>query len=129
MTEDQLQQAIIARCDLYACQDERWGEIFHVPNGGARNKREGAKFKRLGVRRGVPDLLWLLPREETGESPSYNGLAMELKAKKRKPTKEQVELLDRLTRRGYFTCVVTDDPDEAFEILRWYLQGVRDEYE
>lgn len=32
---------------------------FHVPNGGKRNQSEAAKFKRLGVVPGIPDLLLL----------------------------------------------------------------------
>lgn len=31
--------------------------IFHVPNGGARSKTEGLKFKQMGVTPGVPDLI------------------------------------------------------------------------
>ena len=30
---------------------------FHVPNGGYRSRSEGAKFKAMGVRAGVPDLI------------------------------------------------------------------------
>lgn len=31
--------------------------LIHIPNGGSRNPIEGAKFKRMGVRAGVPDYL------------------------------------------------------------------------
>lgn len=30
---------------------------FHVPNGGKRGKREAAKFKAMGVKAGVHDLI------------------------------------------------------------------------
>ena len=33
--------------------------LHHSPNGGARNPKEGAKFKRMGVRAGYPDLTLL----------------------------------------------------------------------
>jgi hypothetical protein len=33
--------------------------LHHSPNGGARNPIEGAKFKRMGVRAGYPDLTLL----------------------------------------------------------------------
>jgi len=33
--------------------------IFHIPNGGKRNAREAARFKRMGVKAGVPDLFLL----------------------------------------------------------------------
>ena len=29
----------------------RW--LFHVPNGGSRNKQEAVKFKQMGVKAGV----------------------------------------------------------------------------
>lgn len=32
---------------------------FHVPNGGSRNAAEGARFKQIGVKAGVPDLIFL----------------------------------------------------------------------
>lgn len=31
--------------------------LFHVPNGGLRNKREATKFKAMGVIAGIPDLV------------------------------------------------------------------------
>lgn len=31
------------------------GLVFHIPNGGYRNKFEAAKFKRMGVTAGAPD--------------------------------------------------------------------------
>lgn len=57
MTEDRLQQECF-----------RWwnntypmyrGLLFHVPNGGSRNAREGAKFKTMGVVKGVSDFIFL----------------------------------------------------------------------
>lgn len=33
----------------------------HVPAGEARDERTGAKLKMMGLRRGVPDLLFILP--------------------------------------------------------------------
>ena len=33
--------------------------LFHVPNGGTRNKIEAAKFKAMGVRPGIPDFLFI----------------------------------------------------------------------
>jgi len=35
--------------------------IFAVPNGGNRNAREGARFKRQGVLAGVSDLIVVMP--------------------------------------------------------------------
>lgn len=35
--------------------------IFHVPNGGSRNAREGMKLKAMGVLPGCPDLICIKP--------------------------------------------------------------------
>lgn len=48
----------------------RW---FHPPNGGHRSLTEGAKFKRMGVKRGVPDIV--VPMARKGR----HGLVIELK--------------------------------------------------
>lgn len=32
---------------------------FHVPNGGSRSAAEGGRFKAIGVKAGVPDLVFL----------------------------------------------------------------------
>ncbi|MGP1666836.1 MAG: hypothetical protein ACTS5I_13175 [Rhodanobacter sp.] len=70
-----------------------------------------------GVRRGVPDILWMLP------ACGFYGLAMELKVSKRKTTPEQADWLRWLSDRNYFTCTVYDDPGEAMGILQRYLEG------
>lgn len=57
MSEDRLQQ----ECYLWFhnTYPEYRGLLFHVPNGGSRNAREGAKFKAMGVVPGVADLLFI----------------------------------------------------------------------
>ena len=50
------------------------GDIHHSPNGGKRNAREAAKFKRMGTRSGFPDLFLAYPNKQ------YAGLFIELKA-------------------------------------------------
>lgn len=49
------------------------GWIFHVPNGGLRNRISAARLKAQGVKPGVPDFLLLEARGD------YHGLAIELK--------------------------------------------------
>ena len=57
MSEDRLQQ------DCYVwfhnTYPEYRGLLFHVPNGGNRNAREGAKFKAMGVIAGVSDFIFI----------------------------------------------------------------------
>lgn len=55
--EDALQTAVMRYLDL---QGPRYGfTALHVPNGGKRNPREGARLKAMGVKAGVPDILIL----------------------------------------------------------------------
>jgi hypothetical protein len=117
MTEAEMQESLFAEIDLRARQDPRYGFIFHPPNGGDRDIRVAARLKAQGVRRGVPDLIWMLP------ACGYYGLAMELKVGKNKATPEQSDWLRWLSDRNYFTCTVYDDPQEAIEILQRYLEG------
>lgn len=49
--------------------------FYHVPNGGYRNPIEAVKFKRMGVKAGVPDICIPLARK------GYHGLYIELKRK------------------------------------------------
>lgn len=35
--------------------------FFHIPNGGTRDKREGAKFKSMGLLPGAPDFICVSP--------------------------------------------------------------------
>ena len=55
----------------------------HVPNEGRRSPFERFKFKHLGGKSGIPDLMIFTPNDY------YNGLAIELKYKKNKPTENQ----------------------------------------
>ena len=41
-------------------------KVHHSPNGGARDIREGVKFKRMGVRAGFPDFIIFLGHGHVG---------------------------------------------------------------
>ena len=73
--------------------------LFHIPNGGSRNKLEVAHLKRQGVKAGVPDLCLPVPKG------NYHGLYIELKAKDNRPSAKQKEWLQALDEQGYFTAV------------------------
>lgn len=72
-TEEQEQIALMAWAKLYEPDYPQLKLLFHIPNGGKRNPREAARFKKAGVKPGVPDLF--LPVASKG----YNGLFIELK--------------------------------------------------
>ena len=85
--------------------------LFHIPNGGSRNKIEAAKLKAQGVKAGVPDLF--LPAARGG----YHGLFIEMKYGKNKPTDKQREWMAALNEQGYMAvvCYGFEDARNAIE--------------
>lgn len=72
-----------------------WKATHHSPNGGVRGIVEASQFKLMGVRPGFPDLVTYIKNEK------YNGLVVELKVKKRKPTQDQLWWLQTLRNCGF----------------------------
>ena len=103
--EDDLQKCVCEHLDLL----QRTGRLlyFHVPNGGKRNPIEGAKFKRLGVKPGVPDLV-ILPKHG-------NALFIELKSEKGVIEESQEMWIGWLSQFGYAVAVCRSlDEVQAF---------------
>lgn len=102
-----------------------YGVTFHIPNGGRRNPREGARLKAQGVKAGIPDIMVPVA------SGDYLGLFIEMKRKKvagcAMPTvsKEQKHMMGLLEAQGY-KCVVAYGADEAIYLLEQYLKGMID---
>ena len=91
--------------------------LYHVPNGGSRNRTEAAKLKGEGVRAGVPDLC--LPVSRGG----YHGLYIELKRiSGGRVSPEQRKWLESLRQEGYM-AVVCHGWDEARHTIESYLDG------
>lgn len=74
---------------------------FHIPNGGARDARVGAKMKALGTMPGIPDLCVI-----------HRGRALFLEVKapgsEARPSRSQPETMFALTDAGCPVCVVSD---------------------
>lgn len=93
--------------------------MFHIPNGGHRNKATAAKLKAAGVKAGVPDLF--LPVAKGG----YFGLFIELKrADGGVVSSAQKEYIAALEKQGYL-CAVAHGFDEAREWIEKYMQQER----
>jgi hypothetical protein len=88
--------------------------MFHIPNGGKRDKIEAAQLKKQGVKKGVPDLC--LPVGRHG----YNALYIEMKTDTGKTSKEQDWWLEELRKAGNF-CEVCHGWDSARRVIEWYL--------
>ena len=90
--------------------------LYHVPNGGKRSMSEAARFKREGVKAGVPDLCLPVPRG------GYHGLCIELKAVNGKPSDYQLQWLTMLSQQGY-CAKLCYGADEAIRTIDKYLKG------
>ena len=109
------QEQVINWCGWQQAQHPELKLIFHIPNGGSRNKAEAANLKRQGVKAGVPDLC--LPVSKNG----FHGLYIEMKYGRNKTTDQQKEWLEELTEQGYFTAVCYG-AEEAKRVISKYLE-------
>ena len=113
-SEESEQAALISWARFNAVLYPDLNLLYHVPNGGARDKREGANLKRAGVLAGIPDLV--LPVARHG----YHHLYIEMKVEPNKPTKSQMEVMRRLKKNGSFV-IVCYGAGEARKVINWYL--------
>lgn len=117
--EDSHQIAVLAACALLVGKYPELAWLYHVPNGGSRDAREGAKFKMMGVKRGVSDLGLDVARK------GYHGLKIEMKhesATIANVSKEQKDYLTFVTDQGYYGCVAYGW-EQAVATILWYLDG------
>lgn len=101
---------------------ERYPDLqfaFHPANGEYRHPATAGKLKAMGVRPGVPDVLFPLRCD------SWTGLAIELKRSdgKNKATGRQQEWLHRLHMEGWRTAICYG-ANEAIDVLREYVTEV-----
>lgn len=89
--------------------------LLHIPNGGSRTKAEAGRFRAMGVKPGVPDLLLPVARG------AYHGLWIELKrADGGKTQAAQRGWIAALRDQGY-EAVVCHGWVEASETIMKYL--------
>ncbi|MCB5299278.1 VRR-NUC domain-containing protein [Yersinia intermedia] len=113
--ETEEQAALIAWADKTVINGICIGDyLIHIPNEGKRGPKAARDAKRLGLRKGVPDLFLALPRG------GYAGLWIEMKALDGKPTLDQTQWLNKMNEMGYlaiinFSCV------EAVKTITEYI--------
>ncbi len=96
MTELQLQ----TECYKWAVntyQELRFGCLFHVPNGGTRNKIEAMQLKASGVVAGIPDLILINKGKLIG---------IELKTLIGKVSDKQIKVHESWKNQGIDTFVI-----------------------
>ncbi len=86
---------------------------FHVPNGGKRSRVEGAIFKSIGVKAGVPDLFFFW-----SDAAINACAAIELKADKGTLKDNQKAMIKRLNDAGVEVAVC-----RSVEGVRETLEG------
>lgn len=100
-----------------AFNERRYPELkwlYHVPNGGSRNRAEAVKLKQMGVKAGVSDLQ--LP---AGRG-IYGGICLEMKYEDGTIQKSQKEFLRDMAAAGKYACVCYG-AEEAIKTLEEYL--------
>ena len=117
--EDLEQVAVIAWADTHLDLYPEVAYLFHVPNGGLRAKTTAIRLKLMGVRRGISDLILLVPRG------GFHGLLIELKimdgaGRKSRVSKEQKAFISFEQRQGY-CAVICYDRFEAIRTIIAYL--------
>lgn len=119
MQHEEAEQAALFEWAAYqAGQWPELGYLFHIPNGGLRNKATAARLKAAGVKPGVPDLFLPVMRGQSA------GLFIEMKYGANKPSPEQQRYIDLLRREGY-AVEVCYSCEEAIKIITAYLCGTR----
>ena len=95
----------------------KWPELallHHIPNGGARSSREGAKLKRMGVLAGVADLHLPVARGP------WHGLYIEMKHGEGRLQESQKDFLKLAAEQGVY-CIVCYSAEDAIEVIRQYV--------
>lgn len=111
--EDQMTETIIKWVRAHAVIYPELELFHHIPNEG---KRKPWISKRMGILAGIPD--FHLPIARYG----YLGFWLELKAPRKKPTKQQTKILKLLT--DYGNCAKwADSVETAIELIMWYIRG------
>ena len=91
---------------------------FAIPNGGNRNAREAARFKKQGVLAGVFDVLFAYP------SGDYSGLYIEFKIDDNKLSDDQ-ELFKRAMLSLGYQCVTCFCFLDAVDEVKIYLSRLK----
>lgn len=87
--------------------------LYHIPNEAKRSKWGYIKQYRLGTKKGFPDYLLAEPTKD------YPIMFFEVKTKGKKPTLEQFEMLELLSKKGYYTDWYDSIDDAILGIERY----------
>jgi hypothetical protein len=109
--EDKIQISCVKWFDL---QYKRFSPLLYCNYNNPRNAIQGAKLKKMGMRKGIPDLFLAIP------TLIYNGLYIEMKTAKGVLSKEQKEYSVILKEAGYHWAICRST-EEFIKEVRMYL--------
>lgn len=89
--------------------------LHHSPNGGRRNAREGARFKKMGVQPGFPDLVLLVASQDC------HALFIELKTRTGRQQDTQKEYQQLVEAQGYKYVVIRSLEQFITEVKRYLI--------
>ena len=115
-TEDGHQYAVMLWSQQAGVR-QKWPELamlYHVENERQCSPQQAARRKRMGVKKGVPDLCLPVPRGQ------YAGLYIELKTPKGRTTPEQDWWIEHLNAAGCF-AEVCHGWESAVRVIEWYM--------
>lgn len=116
-SESEEQRRLFIWADLNKWKWPELESLFHIPNGGKRTHAAGGRMKAEGLKKGVPDLC--LPAARCG----CHALYIELKRMKGgRPSEEQLEWIDRLTKQGNMALICCGW-EQAADTITAYLDG------
>jgi len=115
MTREAQEQVVIFKyAAMLSRKYPKLNLMFHVPNGGSRNKAEAANLKQQGVKAGVPDIVLPVARG------LYHGLFIEFKVGTNKLTPEQHDWLEALKAEDY-CAVCVNGWENAVKTIEQYI--------
>lgn len=128
-TETQEQIALVKWASLTNLpgNDKKVGDyLFHIPNQGKRSLRLGYEFTKLGLKKGIPDLMFAYPvygEDDAGNQQIMKaGLFIEMKRRiGSKVSKEQKEFMGLMESVGY-SCVVAYGWEHGRDAILEYLR-------
>lgn len=110
-TEDDEQIAVMQYCEL------KHIVAVHIPNESKRSIAYGAKMKRMGLRKGFPDIF--IPTARQG----FYGLFIELKRdRKSRVSTEQTAWITYLNKQGYKALVCYGAGQAIDEIEKYFRE-------
>ncbi|WP_417211984.1 VRR-NUC domain-containing protein [Acinetobacter venetianus] len=113
--EDDLQMDLLEECKYIRYKNKPVSDyLHHSPNGGFRNKKEAARFKKMGTKNGFPDLFMFIAKG------IFKGLFIEMKSGKNTTTNDQEDLHRILNEEGY-KVVVCYTVRGAIQAIKDYL--------